>query len=46
MAVACAEGALELVEVQGPGGRRMPAADYLRGHPLPAGLCLDGEASQ
>jgi methionyl-tRNA formyltransferase len=28
----CAEGALELVEVQPPGGRPMSAADYLRGH--------------
>jgi methionyl-tRNA formyltransferase len=28
----CAEGALELVEVQPPGGRPMSGADYLRGH--------------
>jgi methionyl-tRNA formyltransferase len=28
------EGALELLEVRPPGGRAMPAADYLRGHPL------------
>jgi methionyl-tRNA formyltransferase len=28
----CADGALELVEVQPPGGRPMPAAAYLRGH--------------
>ncbi|MBV8217851.1 MAG: methionyl-tRNA formyltransferase [Solirubrobacterales bacterium] len=28
----CAEGALELVEVQPPGGRSMSGADYLRGH--------------
>jgi methionyl-tRNA formyltransferase len=30
--LATASGALELVEVQAPGGRPMPAADYLRGH--------------
>jgi methionyl-tRNA formyltransferase len=28
----CAEGALELIEVQPPGGRSMSGADYLRGH--------------
>ena len=27
----CASGALELCELQAPGGRRMPAADWLRG---------------
>jgi methionyl-tRNA formyltransferase len=27
----CAEGALEVCELQPPGGRRMPAADWLRG---------------
>jgi methionyl-tRNA formyltransferase len=32
----CASGALELLEVQPPGRRAMPAADYLRG--LPSGL--------
>ena len=29
----CADGALELLEVQPSGGRMMAAADYLRGHP-------------
>jgi len=29
--VACAQGALELLEVQPEGGRPMPAADFLRG---------------
>jgi methionyl-tRNA formyltransferase len=33
--VGCGEGALELLEVRPPGGRAMPAADYLRGHRLP-----------
>ncbi len=27
----CGAGALELCELQAPGGRRMPAADWLRG---------------
>jgi methionyl-tRNA formyltransferase len=31
----CAEGALELLAVQPPGGRPMQAADYLRGRGLP-----------
>ncbi len=31
----CGEGALRLELVQPPGGKPMPAADYLRGHPLP-----------
>jgi methionyl-tRNA formyltransferase len=30
-----AEGSLRLEVVQPPGGKPMPAADYLRGHPLP-----------
>ena len=28
----CGDGALELLEVQPPGGKRMPAAAYIRGH--------------
>jgi methionyl-tRNA formyltransferase len=31
----CGEGALALETVQPPGGRPMPAGDFLRGHPLP-----------
>jgi methionyl-tRNA formyltransferase len=31
----CREGALQLDEVQPPGGKPMPADAYLRGHPLP-----------
>ena len=37
---ACGEGAVELVEIQAEGGRRMNAADYLRGHPVAAGTRL------
>jgi methionyl-tRNA formyltransferase len=29
------DGTLELLEVQPPGGRPMPYADYLRGHGAP-----------
>ena len=43
MAVACGEGTLIVTELQAPNARRMPAADYLRGHPLEAGLLLGME---
>ncbi len=33
--VGCAHGALWIREIQGPGGKRMPVADWLRGHDLP-----------
>ncbi len=35
--IACGEGALELVEMQPEGRRRMSGAAYLRGHPLNIG---------
>jgi hypothetical protein len=31
---------LNLLEVQIEGGKRLPAADFLRGHPLQAGDAL------
>jgi len=31
---ACGEGAVRILEVQAPGGKRMSAEDYLRGHTL------------
>lgn len=34
LVLATADGALELTSVQPPGRRPMPAADFLRGHPL------------
>jgi methionyl-tRNA formyltransferase len=37
LVVACGEGALELLEMQPPGGRRMPARDFLQRHPLAPG---------
>ncbi len=38
--VSCGNGLLNLVEVQIEGGRRLSAADFLRGHPLQAGDVL------
>ncbi len=35
--VACGEAALDLIEVQKAGGRRIPVAAFLAGHPLAAG---------
>lgn len=37
LVVACGEGALELLVVQRPGGRRLAAAEFLRGRALPPG---------
>jgi methionyl-tRNA formyltransferase len=36
--VGCGEGALAIGELQPPGGRPMPAAAYLRGHPPPEAI--------
>ena len=35
--VACGEGALRLVELQKPSGKRLPAAEFLKGFPLQQG---------
>ena len=51
--VACGEGALALLELQRPGGRRMPASEFLRGRPpavgarfaLPAASAADGSVA-
>ena len=32
--IACGEGAVEITALQAPGGKRMAAPDYFRGHPL------------
>lgn len=34
LVVACGEGAVEIRTLQAEGGKRMPAPDYFRGHPL------------
>jgi methionyl-tRNA formyltransferase len=42
LTIACGAGAVRLLRVQAPGGAAMAAADYLRGHPVPAGSVLGG----
>jgi len=37
LAVKTADGAILITEMQAKGGKKMPAADYLRGHNMPAG---------
>lgn len=34
LVIACSDGAVRIMELQAPGGKRMSAADYLRGHPI------------
>ncbi|MFN9944342.1 MAG: hypothetical protein ACK56I_33220 [bacterium] len=41
IAVSCDSGLLNLLEVQMEGGKRLSAADFLRGHPLEAGDRLE-----
>jgi methionyl-tRNA formyltransferase len=43
--VACGEESLQLLVVQREGGRRMAAAEFLRGCPLKAGMFLGGTTS-
>ena len=38
--IACGNGTVRILEVQAPGGKRMRAEDYLRGHAIPAGTIL------
>jgi methionyl-tRNA formyltransferase len=40
VSVACGKGALYILEMQAEGGKRMPAADFLRGHKLQEGDTL------
>lgn len=44
--VSAGSGKIELLEVQAEGGKRLPAADFLRGHPLPPGCVFGGPADQ
>ncbi|MFZ6649575.1 methionyl-tRNA formyltransferase [Undibacterium sp. TJN25] len=36
--VACGSGVLKLIELQKPGGKRLPVAEFLKGFPIEAGL--------
>jgi methionyl-tRNA formyltransferase len=36
--VACGDGALNLLELQKPGGKRLPVREFLAGFPVPVGL--------
>ncbi len=38
--VATGEGALSIIELQGAAGKRLPVAEFLRGHPLEPGTVL------
>ncbi|CAB3781140.1 Methionyl-tRNA formyltransferase [Paraburkholderia caffeinitolerans] len=38
--VACGEGALRVTQLQKPGGKRLPAREFLAGMPLAAGQCF------
>ena len=40
LTVACGEGAIRVLELQAPGGRKMRPEDYLRGHAMPVGSIL------
>ena len=42
VAVACGTGRLEITELQRPGGKRLPADDFLRGFPLEPGMRFEG----
>ena len=39
--VGCGDGSLCITELQKPGGKRLPAADFLRGMPIAAGSRFD-----
>ena len=43
--VQCGDGALRLTELQRAGGKRLPAAEFLRGHALPVGAVLGGSVA-
>jgi methionyl-tRNA formyltransferase len=38
--IACGQGVLSVGELQLPGRKRLSAADFLRGCPLPPGTCF------
>ena len=44
LVIACGENAVRILELQAPGGRKMRAEEYLRGHNLAVGTRLDEES--
>ncbi len=42
--IACGEGAVRVLELQAPGGKKMRAEDYLRGHRIDTGILLGDRA--
>ncbi|MEO7055428.1 MAG: methionyl-tRNA formyltransferase, partial [Caldimonas sp.] len=45
LSVACGEGSIDLVELQRAGGRRLPAADFLRGRAPQVGAVFEARAT-
>jgi methionyl-tRNA formyltransferase len=43
--VACGEGVLRVTELQRAGGKRLSAADFLRGFPISMGQCFNAHAN-
>jgi methionyl-tRNA formyltransferase len=43
--IVCGDGVLRVTELQRPGGKRLPVADFLRGFALPAGTAFDALAT-
>jgi len=41
--IACGVGAVKILEIQAPGGKRLKPEDYLRGHNIPVGTNLKEE---
>ena len=46
LVIACGEGAVRILELQAPGGKKMRAEDYLRGHEIPVGTILGENKEQ
>ena len=40
LVIACGKGAVRILEIQAPGGKKMRPEDYLRGHSIPTGMDL------
>ena len=42
LVIACGSGAVRILELQAPGGKKMRSHDYLRGHDIPVGTTFVG----